>query len=381
MHDAHVRRAVFIQIQPLALERGAPVEAEAAFDNEGIDIFAALIEPARLERGIANGVVRALNGVEGIDRRAVRHADDEHGDEEREPAEDQENQQEGVHGELGTSHFFLLFPSLSRERFKPLCAALFEPRDHKGGEAAEEDDEEREEGRQGHFAAEQEPAAAGNDGEQPAEQEHDEDGHALLDGGNLIRPVEVGAHRAEQERDGGEQHAVEQRHDHQQRRLEQGCPQGDGGAGAAEERERRREHKLQIELCTQRLPCGHGQRLQQPQALALERDGGGRHVVHRGHQADGRAEQRREDAGLAGDHVAKQIDELPSLPEQGDGGDGHEEDAQAAVEHIVCIRDKAAQLLLQQGAGHALRADGALFVDPFRPGGAGAGGDSEEAAR
>ena len=193
--------------------------------------------------------------------------------------------------------------------------------------------------------------------------------------------MEIGAHRAEHEGDGGEEHAIEHRHDDEQRRLERRCAQGDGGADAAEERERRREHELQIQLCLQRLPCGDGQRLQQPQALALEGDGGRRHVVHRGHHADSRAEQRRENAGRAGDDVPEQIDEFPPLPEQGDGGDGHEEDAQTAVEHIVRAGGEAAQLLAEQGAGQALRADGALAVFALRAGGAGGGGDAEEAAR
>ena len=88
------------------------------------------------------------------------------------------------------------------------------------GEAAEEHDEQREEGSEGHAAAEDQPAEAGQNGEHPAEQKDDDDGHALLDRRDLIRPVEVGAHRAEQERDGGEQHAVEQRHKQEQHRLE-----------------------------------------------------------------------------------------------------------------------------------------------------------------
>ena len=140
-----------------------------------------------------------------------------------------------------------------------------------------------------------------------------------------------------------------------------------------------RYQQMHPQLGPQRLPRGDGQRLGDPQALALQRHGRGADIVAAGQQAQAQRRQHRYEALASDEQSVHHQEHLTALDEGRCRQNQQKHRAQAAVQHIKGTGGKPAQLLAQQGGVDAGLPDGLLVID--RLGGiAGGGGDVQKAA-
>ena len=115
---------------------------------------------------------------------------------------------------------------------------------------------------------------------------------ALLDGRDLIRPVQIRHLQPDEQAEGGHQQHIARDQHRAEQKLCGGKRVCKCQQHIADRRRDAGEREVDGQLGPQHLPRLDGQRLREPEALALERDGGRGHIVHRGQQADRRDEQQ-----------------------------------------------------------------------------------------
>ena len=211
----------------------------------------------------------------------------------------------------------------------------------------------------------------------PAAQQGDHHGGALLDGSQLVGPGQVGHLDAQEQPEQGREEDVEHGHQHQQHPFRRGSGADKLDTDTAEQGRDAGQQQLYGQFCFEHLPRGDGQGLHQPQMLRLQGDGGGGHVVHSGQHTDRRTQQHSRTAGVGEDQF-QCFHGHAALHQQGDAAHREQEDAQAAVEHVVGAGEETTQLFAQQGAGDALAPDGLFSVLP--PSGLAGGGDDAQKA-
>ena len=211
----------------------------------------------------------------------------------------------------------------------------------------------------------------------PAAQQGDHHGSALLDGGQLVGPGQVGHLDPQEQAKQGGQEDIEHGHQHQQHPFHRRGGADDLETDAAEQRRDAGQQQLHGQLGLEHLPRGDGQGLHQPQMLRLQGDGGSGHVVHSGQHTD-RCTQQHSGAARVLEDQFQRIHGHAALHQQGDAAHRQQQGAHAAVEHIVGAGEEPPQLLAQQGAGDALALDGLFLVLP--PSGLAGGGDDAQKA-
>ena len=156
--------------------------------------------------------------------------------------------------------------------------------------------------------------------------------------------------------------------------------QDDACRHGQEQGHRRAKAQVKLQLCTQDLSGGDRRGTQDPEILALQRDGRCGDDVHGGqerqHDGGGKGQLRRRQERKCLQKITDRI----GVEEQRDGGNDAEDQPQAAVHHVDGRGGETLEFLLQQGGGKGraskLRLFGAAFFLPFCRA---CGGDFQEA--